>query len=510
MDFFDEYFKSEFTLGLQNFVVALIILLVGWIVAKIVGNLVENGLKKANLDEKIFSKFQQGEKPLNSGKIIGKVLYYIILVIAFMLFFERLNLNVLANPLSDVVSTIFGFVPAVLKAAIILAVAWVVATLVKWVIVQGTDKAKIQDVFYKVKLANTKEEVKSFMETLGQVAFYLILFVALPAVLDALSIFGLAQPFTNIISTVLAFIPKLLAAALVFVIGWFVAKIIKKVLVNLLEAVGSEKLIARLKLQNLFEGTSFANFAGNLVFVVIIILTSIISLEKLELRGITDPAINMLNQVMEMIPSILIAIALILIGIWLGKVVGGFVQSYLGKLGFDRLTSKINVGKVDVVDQKMAPSAVVGYVVQALIIFILAVQALYLIKLDFLVGIAAEIMAYIPHVLVAVLILVVALILASIVEKVLLNLITGPATKILAGFAKYAIIVLAVFMALTQLGIATTIVNAAFILVLGGLALAFGLAFGLGGTEFASKYLRKFDSTIETTNVNQDNENDEA
>src|SRR5699024_12386487 len=106
-----------------------------------------------------------------------------------------------ANPLSDVVSTVFGFVPAVLKAAIILAVAWVVATLVKWVIVQGTDKAKIQDVFYKVKLANTKEEVKSFMETLGKVACYLILFVSLPAVLDALSIFGLAQPSTTIITT---------------------------------------------------------------------------------------------------------------------------------------------------------------------------------------------------------------------------------------------------------------------------------------------------------------------
>src|SRR5699024_4411522 len=150
---------------------------------------------------------------------------------------------------------------------------------------------------------------------------------------------------------------------------------------------------------------------------------------------------------------------------------------------FDRLTSKINVGKVDVADQKMAPSAVVGYVVQALIIFILAVQALYLIKLDFLVGIAAEIMAYILHVLVAVLILVVALILASIVEHVLLNLITCPASTILAGFAKYAIIVLAVLIALPRLGIATIFVNADFILVLCGLSLAFGLAFGLGGTE---------------------------
>ena len=58
-------------------------------------------------------------------------------------------------------------------------------------------------------------------------------------------------------------------------------------------------------------------------------------------------------------------------------------------------------------------------------------------------------------------------------------------------------------MALDQLGVAHSIVNAAFILVLGGLALAFGLAFGLGGTEFARKYLRKLDNKLdEENNIN--------
>lgn len=506
-DFFNDTFTSDFTLAAQSFVVALIILLVGWIVAKILGNLVESGMKKANLDEKLFNKVQTGEKQVDVNKIVGKVIYYIVLVIAFMLFFERLNLHVLANPLSDVMSTIFNFVPAVLKAAIILAVAWIVATIVKWLITSGTDKAKIQEGFYKIKLADTKDEVRSFMETLGQVAFYLILFVSVPAILNALNISGLAEPFTGLMSTVLAFIPKVLAAAIIFAVGWFVAKIVRTILTNLLEAVGSEKVVERLHLKKLFEESSLAQFVGNIVFVVIIILTSIVSLEKLELTGITGPAINMLQTIVEMIPNVLIAIALVLIGVWLGKLVGGFVQTYLGKLGFDRLTSKINVGNADAAEQKMTPSAVVGYIVQALIIFVLAVQALNLIKLDFLVEISTAITAYIPHVLAAVVILIVALILAGIVEKILLNLISGPATKILASFAKYAVLVLAVFMALSQLGIATSIVNAAFILILGGLALAFGLAFGLGGKDFASKYLKKFDETIETTTVKNDNEN---
>src|SRR5699024_5779998 len=149
---------------------------------------------------------------------------------------------------------------------------------------------KIQQLFFKIKLADTQEEVKKFMQTLGQVAFYLILLMVIPGILDALNISGVSQPFSSLLSNILIFIPKLLAAALVFVVGWFVAKIIKGIVVNLLEAVGSERLIARLRLQSLFEGTSFAMFVGNLVFVVIIILTTIVSLERLELTGITDPA----------------------------------------------------------------------------------------------------------------------------------------------------------------------------------------------------------------------------
>ena len=57
-------------------------------------------------------------------------------------------------------------------------------------------------------------------------------------------------------------------------------------------------------------------------------------------------------------------------------------------------------------------------------------------------------------------------------------------------------------MALDQLGVAHSIVNAAFILILGGLALAFGLAFGLGGKDFAAKYLGKLDDKLDKENNN--------
>jgi|SRR5690625_1002406 len=501
---FDDFFSMEFTLAMQNFVIALIILLVGWIIAKVIGNLVEKGLSKTSLDEKLVDKIQTGDKPINSNKVIGKAVYYILLVITFMLFFDRLNLTMLSSPLSDLISTFFSFIPAVLKAAIILIVAWILASFVRWFIVNGTEKAKIQSLLFKVKLAETKEDVKQFMDTLGQIAFYLIILVFIPGILDALNIAGVAQPFSSLVETILAFIPKLIGAAATVLIGWFIAKILKSVITNLLTAFGSEKLLKKLKLEKVFEGSSLAAVVGNIVFVIILIPVAILALEQLELSGISEPAVSMLNDIVAMIPNVLFALGFVLVGIWLGKLLGGFVSVFLTRVGFDRVTGKVNVGDLEE-SNSLTPSLVVGYVVQALIVFLLTVQALYIVKLEFLVDVASVITAYLPHLFAALLILGVALIVANLVEKVIVNLLSGPARTAFAGFAKYSILVLAVFMALTQLGIATTIVSSAFIIILSGLALAFGLAFGFGGKEFAAKYLEKFDHTIEHTNVSDTN-----
>jgi len=100
----------------------------------------------------------------------------------------------------------------------------------------------------------------------------------------------------------------------------------------------------------------------------------------------------------------------------------------------------------------------------------------------------------------AIVILGVGLYLGHLMERILQNVLKNKYSQTLAAVAKYTIFAITVFMALDQLGVAHSIVNAAFILILGGLALAFGLAFGLGGKEFASKYLGKLDDKLDEKN----------
>jgi uncharacterized protein YacL len=83
----------------------------------------------------------------------------------------------------------------------------------------------------------------------------------------------------------------------------------------------------------------------------------------------------------------------------------------------------------------------------------------------------------------------VALLAAEWIEKVISKKFSG--SKIVASAAKISIIILAVFMTLNQLGIAPSIVNSAFIIILGAVAIAFAIAFGIGGRDFARNVLQK-------------------
>src|SRR5699024_4877543 len=109
---------------LQNYFIAILVLLIGWLLAIIISGAIEKAFRKLKLDEKVFSKIQNSEEnQVDYNKVVGKIVFYILLVIVFIVFFNILNLDMIATPLSDLVSTFFLFIPAVLKAAIILALA---------------------------------------------------------------------------------------------------------------------------------------------------------------------------------------------------------------------------------------------------------------------------------------------------------------------------------------------------------------------------------------------------
>ncbi|AKL75548.1 TM helix repeat-containing protein [Bacillus velezensis] len=478
---------------LPNLIIALLVLLIGWGIAKIIEKAVYKGLQKTKIDDRLFAE----KKPArySSEKVISKVIYFIALIIVFILFFNILHLTTVASPFVSMLSAITAAVPSILKAGLILLLGWAAASLFSYLVKKAGMKLAENGRLRKWTMVSEEAEMSRSVTAASRIVFYFVLLLFLPGVLAALQISGVSGPFTNMIQSVLSFIPKLFAAALIVLIGWLVARLVRDIVTNFLASIGTERLAARMGLSIYLKDTSLSAIIGTIVYVLIFIPVIISALDRLDVAGISEPASAMLHTVFTMLPNIIIGIVLIIAGIWIGKWVNSIVSGLLHRAGFDSLLGKMGFEQAGT--PKLTLSQTVGMIVQIIIVLLFTAEALQLVHLEFLVVIATGIIAYLPNVLAAVFIFGIGLLAGQLVSRLLAGMLSGKEFRFLAPLAKYTIITLSIFMALDQLGVADTIVNAAFILILGGFALAFGLSFGLGGKDFASRYLAKLDRKIE-------------
>lgn len=501
------YNFNTFMSWLPELLLALVILLVGFILAKVLESVTRKALRKARLDDRVGMKREEGGKEVRKWtpeRIISKVVFFGVLLLALLIIFETLNVPAVAQPFSQIYSGFSGLVTGVIKAGLILLVAWIIATLLKKAIQMAGHRLNLNKLMEKTGQESTSVNQTKWVDAVANIVFYLVLLLALPAVLDALGLRGVSGPFEDLLNSFLAFIPKLIAAAAIFAIGYIVAKIVRDILTKFLEAAGLNRFAEKLHLSDYVKGSSLANAIGTIVFILIMIPVTISALEALNIRGISEPAIAMLNDVLSMIPNIIIAVVLILAGVFIAKWLKGVVVSLLENLGVNALAQKMGLGGR--VTGSTSIAQVIGTIVQIVIILLFVSEALQVANLDFMASLATAVFAYLPMVLAAIIVLALGFWLANLAERLVGSVLVDGAGQpsALRYVAKYAILGLAFFMAISQLGIAPMIVNTAFLLILGAVALAFGLAFGLGGRETAARYLKKAEKRIDETEVSQE------
>ncbi|MCT4795516.1 mechanosensitive ion channel [Exiguobacterium alkaliphilum] len=496
---------------LPDLLLVLLVLVIGFILAKVLEGVTRKALRKARLDERVGvtkegdpAKPGREERKWTPERIIAKVVFFGVLLLAFLIVFEYMNVPGVAQPFNQIYASFSGLITGVIKAGLILLVAWIIATLLKKAIQMAGHRLNLNKLMEKTGQDSSSVNQTQWVDTVANIVFYLVLLLALPAVLDALGLQGISGPFEDLLNSFLGFIPRLVAAALIFAIGYVVAKIVRDILTKFLEAAGLNRFAEKLHLADYVKGSSLAKAVGTIVFILIMIPVTISALEALNIRGISDPAISMLNNILAMIPNIIVAIVLILVGVFLAKWLKGVVVSLLENLGVNSLAEKMGFGGRSTSSTSVAQ--VIGTIVQIIVILLFVSEALQVANLEFMASLATAIFAYLPMVIAAIIILAVGFWLANMAERLVGSVLVDGAGQpsALRHIAKYAILGLAFFMAISQLGIAPMIVNTAFLLILGAVALAFGLAFGLGGRETAARYLKKAEKNIDETEVSKE------
>jgi small-conductance mechanosensitive channel len=185
------------------------------------------------------------------------------------------------------------------------------------------------------------------------------------------------------------------------------------------------------------------------------------------------------------LPALIGALLILVIGFIIAKVLQGVVTRVLQSMGFEGWMESGGVKQFFERSQtRQTPLSILGKLVFWLVFFIAITMAVDTLGISAISDVLAQFIAYIPQIIAAILILVLATLLANFVA----GIVRGATGSELAGsIAQYGIIVFAAFAALTQLGIAEELIAPTFLILLGGVALAAALAFGLGGQGVAKR-----------------------
>lgn len=284
-------------------------------------------------------------------------------------------------------------------------------------------------------------------------------------------------------------LPDVVVALLVLVLAMFSAWLVKTLTLKLLKLIGLEKGLAKLgtKKENISKVTGFI---GRLVYLVVFILFLPGIFEKLGLNNIAAPIVAMMNNFMSYLPNIIGAVIIATIGLFIARLVKELVRPLLMKLKINSWSEKagLDVKKIDL-------ATIMANIAYTVIAIFFIVEALNTLQLEVLTKVGGQIIAYLPYAISATIVILIAYLLGNWAENSLIR--NFNTSKAVALVAKIAIIVIGVFMFLSQLGIASSLVNAAFIILLSSVGIAFAISFGIGGREFAAHTLRKFEQKLD-------------
>jgi len=480
--------------SVPTLVAALAILIIGWLIALVVSAVVRRAVHRTTLDDRLAS-WITGEEEAEAIEVerwIARGVFWLIMIFVLVAFFQVLGLTLITDPLNQLLIQIFQYAPRLVGAALLLLAAWVLASVLRFFVSRVLKAAKLDDRLGA--LAGVEEERVPLANTLGDAVYWLVWLLFLPALLGALAVEGLLEPVQGMISNVLDFLPNIFAAGLILAIGWFVARIVQRIVTNLLAAIGTDRLSEKVELDRVLGKQRLSGVVGLVVYFLVLIPVLIAALNTLGLEAITEPASNMLNVILTALPGIFAAGLLVAIAYVVGRVVSGLITNVLTGIGFNAILARLGLGKEPAEGQR-TPSEIVGYLVLVGVMLLASMEAARLLGFALLADLVGDFTVFAGQVILGLIIFGIGLYLANLAAGVVKA--SGAAQAgLLALATRISIVVLAGAMGLAQMGLASEIINLAFGAVLGAIGVALALAFGLGGREIAARELEQWLQSI--------------
>ena len=452
---------------------AILILLVGWIIALIIAAGVKRLLQKVGTNHKLSSV--TGRTP-NIENLVSKLVFWFVMILAVVGSLNVLNISGVSDPFSNMVGRVLAYIPNLFAAVAVGFIGWIVARLVRAGLTNVLSRTELDE-----KLSS-EVGVNALSSNIAEIFYWLVLLLFLPIVLSILGLTGLLIPVQNMVSEAIAYLPNLFIAGVILFVGYILAKIVRGIVEGLGNSLGLQTQAEKV---GLFKNSNISKFLGSFVFAIIVITALIVAFEALGIQAISQPATAMLNEIMYAIPQIIAAGLILIVAYIVSRFVGRLVAELISGAGIDEIPMKLDVqrflGQTRVSD-------LIGYLIVFFTMLFAISEAANRLGLEQVSVLIAMFIQFGASILLGAVILVIGFWLANVVANVVQR---GEynSSRWLANLVRILIMGLVIAMGLKAMGIADSIVNLAFGLTLGSVAVAFALAFGLGGRQPAERLL---------------------
>ena len=359
-------------------------------------------------------------------------------------------------------------------AALIIAVTWALAKAAKWAFAKMVDQISF--------LQRDTSSGESVGMALGRIVSLLVWLFGLLAVLQQLGFDSVITPVQGLLGNFIGYVDNIVFAGAIFFIGSMVARIVRDLVETALSTVNFDKWANRGGVEAVTGNSAISKTIGTIVYVLVIIPVAIAALQMLEISAITEPAMNLLNMVFKAIPLIIGACLLLGIGFVLSRWIAGLIRDLLPSLGADRAIAELGI-----LPAERSASGVIATIVTIAIMVFFAIAATDMLGFPQLTSILNTVLAQAGSVVFGAVLIAMGVLIANILRNLIADA-TGPG--IASNITYWITAGLFVFIGLKQMDIGGPIVDYAFGAMAIGAAVAFALAFGLGGRDAAAQVLK--------------------
>lgn len=379
------------------------------------------------------------------------------------------------DQLENFADQVASFLPDLLGALLVLLIGWIIAKGIKSLIVRLLKKTHWDEkIFGRTDVGDTNV-------FLGNIVYYIIMIVVILIVLEILGVEQVLTPLENMVDEFLSFIPNLIGAILIAFIGYILAKFVA----NLIGISGSflDRWVDKTGFK---DTTKIIDILKKIVFIVIFIPFLIQAFNALQLDAISDPANDILYDFTAMLGNIIIAGLILAVFIWGGKYLADFLEDLFKSMGLDRAAAKIQIHNMIGANQSL--SRIIANLIYFFLVFFGIITAVEILGLDQLTETLDQILEITGQIIFGLIILAVGNYISLLIYDTMAR---SRNNTFIASVVRWASLALFLAIALRTMGIANEIVELAFGLILGAIAVAVALSYGLGGRDAAGEHFRE-------------------